>query len=880
MESQTNSNKENSIEEQLFPNFDININKIFCPLCFQFPEYYIKFLSPFCFILEHACFDGKIIESSIDLEKNSEAFTFNCSYCKKECNNICIKCKYVLCEDCSKEHIKIPYAITEEISEDLLSEKNSVYNIINSQYICDKHLLEYKHFCPFCKVNMCLKCQDEHFHINCPALLGKELKMKDIKEPSDECFKKLFILAKIFYFCYNKNYSLGKMTLNILLNTNLADNILTFIQENSPKEGFEIKNNYINSFDENIFLCKEFKDYSHSEFERYHNNLIQKAYTGKIYEYHLLNEIIEKYEIKYGRKIYPKFLLKQFYERSLIFQKENLFNKINLIKIEFNLTETNIILADCLRMINSLKLRNKFLEFSLQLVKMISLQMNYKLDFELRRKAGNIIAKILMKNFYKNLEHFETTKKLLALPSEGSEQRMNQRTQVKKNKNKKDKGPILSPMKSKYRKCLNMLYDKVNKEIEIIDNKDSINLKKEKINIILFKNRNNDPEEIKNAIICNLFFDIKWKLEDEFNNHIRNISHSIISLLDNEIKQLENSDNEDEDLDDSTITKEEIKDDLSIKEKIPSENKNIIYDTLCPKKYAFIEKLKNDIQVNKKDVKKFEEILQTDENDFIIPSNVDEFFKALKDIEISYDTLPSIKIEDSLDLYLNGKKGKILKKNLPDQNIKKIIKGYDKLSKEDKNEIIKIKNFCDKIKDQIENVSISLCYFMDNIIDEIEKISQFFDIKLLIKKYKIKEPLNPLLNIIRLNYKTNDEPTEEIYFLLLILSYFFISPKIKEMNKIKNDFEKINIDEIIKNNILKRNIINKIIQNLSDLSMDSLLPNIWEKIKDCKKFTDDEEMNKLMVEYVENKSIEDFRNDLVNLIKPFYEEFNLTGKDQ
>ena len=100
------------------------------------------------------------------------------------------------------------------------------------------------------------------------------------------------------------------------------------------------------------------------------------------------------------------------------------------------------------------------------------------------------------------------------------------------------------------------------------------------------------------------------------------------------------------------------------------------------------------------------------------------------------------------------------------------------------------------------------------------------------------------------------------------------------MNKIKNDFEKINIDEIIKNNILKRNIINKIIQNLSDLSMDSLLPNIWEKIKDCKKFTDDEEMNKLMVEYVENKSIEDFRNDLVNLIKPFYEEFNLTGKDQ
>ena len=38
-------------------------------------------------------------------------------------------------------------------------------------------------------------------------------------------------------------------------------------------------------------------------------------------------------------------------------------------------------------------------------------------------------------------------------------------------------------------------------------------------------------------------------------------------------------------------------------------------------------------------------------------------------------------------------------------------------------------------------------------------------------------------------------------------------------------------------------------------------------------------MNKLMIEYVENKSQEDFRNDLINLIKPFYEEFNIAGKD-
>ena len=168
---------------------------------------------------------------------------------------------------------------------------------------------------------------------------------------------------------------------------------------------------------------------------------------------------------------------------------------------------------------------------------------------------------------------------------------------------------------------------------------------------------------------------------------------------------------------------------------------------------------------------------------------------------------------------------------------------------------------------------------MENIIKDIEKISQLFDIQQVMKKYKIKESLNPLQNINRLNLMFEDGVTEDIYFLLLILSYFFISQKIKELKKNKNEFEKINLDEITQNNILKKNTINEFTQNINDLNMDSLIPNIWDIIKDCKKFTDDEEMNKLMIEYVENKSQEDFRNDLINLIKPFYEEFNIAGKD-
>ena len=245
MEDKKTSEKENgqnSINEQPNPDYDEKI--IFCPLCKQYPEYSIKFISISDFVLEHSCIEKKVIKNSFDLEKDKKPMTFICYYCKKECNHLCIKCKYLICEECAKEHNKIPYAITEEIAEELNNDNESVFSIINSQYSCDKHLLKYKFYCPFCKVNLCQNCKDEHFHINCPSLFNNKFIFKNIKEPSSDCFKKLFNLAKIFYSCYNKNVSCDLMTLNILLNANLADNIINYIQNNLTNEEAQIKNQF------------------------------------------------------------------------------------------------------------------------------------------------------------------------------------------------------------------------------------------------------------------------------------------------------------------------------------------------------------------------------------------------------------------------------------------------------------------------------------------------------------------------------------------------------------------------------------------------------------------------------------------------------------
>ena len=83
------------------------------------------------------------------------------------------------------------------------------------------------------------------------------------------------------------------MTLNVLLNTNLADNILAFIQNNSTDKVKEIKNNFLNDVDENSYI---FNKNGNSKFDEYFSDLLINSNPGRINAFNILYEIIEKYE--------------------------------------------------------------------------------------------------------------------------------------------------------------------------------------------------------------------------------------------------------------------------------------------------------------------------------------------------------------------------------------------------------------------------------------------------------------------------------------------------------------------------------------------------------------------------------------------------------
>ena len=74
---------------------------IFCPTCFMFPEYYIK-LSNSSFSLVHKCADNKEKEKPFALPKRSFLHNLKCAYCMNRCDNLCVKCKNLICNKCLK----------------------------------------------------------------------------------------------------------------------------------------------------------------------------------------------------------------------------------------------------------------------------------------------------------------------------------------------------------------------------------------------------------------------------------------------------------------------------------------------------------------------------------------------------------------------------------------------------------------------------------------------------------------------------------------------------------------------------------------------------------------------------------------------------------
>lgn len=863
-----------SKKDQGISDFDeITYANIFCPLCHMYPEYFIRFTSASSFNLIHSCICGTTIEKSFNSEK-SDSFIDKCVYCNKKCNQICIKCKNAICKGCSREHNKIPYVKDKQSTEILSDEEKYIKPIIKCQFICDIHLLLYKFYCPVCKINICKKCKEGHFHMNCPNLLKEKINYKDIIEPSNDCYKRLYKLSKEFYSCYENNLSDRQMTLNILMNAYLANKIVIFIQQKTPSEGIEIKNEYLCNIDESLFLSHE---YDNLEFNKYYSNLIFNASVGNIVAYHKINEIRKKYK----NEDFPEAFRDDSYYEFISSKKSKLLIEFDLAIVKIDVNEINLNLSKFMRMVSCLKLKNEITEFYLELMKHISKKMNYKLDFELRRKIGNILGEGLLKKFKDNLKEIEPTKTLITLSSEYIKDELENNLNKENNKVKEEElSKKIDSLKLNYIKSLNMLIEKAMEEIKDVDNIKPQQNSKENANKIRFKNLNNSTEEIKKAILCNLFFYIRWKLGDKFNQQIHNITLSINSILLNEINKIENNIKEKEDSNAFRIIQKDGAQNTNSKNVEDSNETSIkVQNKSCPNQFYSLEKLNNQIKVEEESISRFQYINSIEEYDPIINSNTKEFVKILHQIQSTFCTSADITLEQSLNLYLDGKKGDVFKKNSSFINLNKVIKDCESISSYDNGEINEINAFCKKLKTQLKYDSELLYTFLKMITKEIEKLYNFFDINYLFEKYKIVQPLNPIKALSAIRNITNEEYGEETYYLILLFLYFFVSSNINILDKIKSGFERIDLEELTKSNIIKKNLIKSFISNISDLDGNILNSNIWSELKYCHQFVEDEELNKSIIKYVEKNSQEEFKNDLIQLIKPYFKGINLEVKD-
>ena len=854
---------------------EASFRKVFCPVCLKFPEYYIRLESNSNFSLVHKCLTREIAKDFKQLEKNSDSFIHKCFSCSEKCKNICVKCKYFVCDECAKQHNKSPYTLNMGGSEDLNDDKNSVIAMEKCQYYCNKHLLEFKFYCPICKINLCENCKNEHFHMNCPSLYSKNIEFKNISEPSNKFHKELYQIAQTLYNCYTKN-SKSQMTLNILMNGNLAVNILKFIELDTVSQRKEIKNNYFEGIDEKVYLCSQ---HSESEIKDYYSQLINNICDGSLYDYKKLIEIINKYE---GLN-YLNSSIYNFYKCGLRAQNRNLINTFDIISTKIGLNDTNLILSKSLRAISFLNIKNKFTDFSLQLLKNISLKMNHKLDIELRRKVGNIISKILLKNFHSNLETIVPTKKLLALSTEAIETKYAKNTTPVKKFNGKNKSNSQSKkLKLIYQKALSMLKDEVEKELMETNKKDYKYNKTNNMNVISFKNLNNDEEELQKAILCNLFFYIKWNMGNKFNDQIHNIIHEINSLMAEELKKEENEQNGNKKGETIKSDKENIKINIPKSDSKTQINENNIdiknENVQCPNEFLFLNELSKQIKFKDENSFEIEDIFEDEEDETLLKSSVGEFINILKKIKSTFMILPGISVQQSLNLFFEGKKKEILTGKISADNTSSIIEYSKQISLKEAKEIESFDKISKKIRSQLENDSMLLYSNMNIITEEIEKIYQFFNIKDLLAKYGIKQPLNPVLVMAKLRSIVATKNEEEIHYLILVITQIFIESKIKYLKEIEKVLEKVNLNEITKNNVTKKNIIKYFIDNINNT--DNTFPIIdWDEIRKNNDFSNDKKINDLIINYVNSKSKEDYLMDLKNLIEPHCKIIDLSGKD-
>ena len=856
------------MSEDEFKRITLTESYLFCSICLMYPEYSISKETNNAYLLRHTCIKGMIITKPLDFKDKDSNFNFKkyCAFCQKICDKICMRCKVHICESCSEGHDKELYE--RNIGEGNIR-LNSVQSIMDCQYICTNHFLKYEYYCPICKINLCKECIWEHYHIECPQLESQNLEYKltdKIKiSNTNPLVLNLLMVSKAFYYCYKIANENNKLTLNIILNKNLADNILSIVEDDSLSKINEIKNNFLANVDTNLYTCKKYGD---SDFTFYYSKLLSSICRGNIKKYHILDKIKNNYK---NAKI-GFFFWDNSYHLSLMHKIENYRNNYILSKLMTDFNKTKLDFCNCLKIINDLKLESKASKFRMELLKKMCLRMNSKLGLELRRKIANLIGLNIIKMFDANIETIEPSIKLLFFTGEKIKEeikKINLKNSSVKYTNKNKLEEKLNLLKNNYKTTLELLLNITNKELDNFIQGNNID---NETNILQFKYLNEDEKEIKKAVILNLFFNIRKEMGIEYNDSIHNQTIDICNIIKEEIEN-------------TTKEENQKKADNQNKEKteqfLYDESNEEINNNICKDKYHYLDLIKNTIKIKENIINSNNNIFSYDDSEQIISCTLEKFYNILIELESSYSIAPEISFSNAMNILLDDDKCGILNIIPNFKNRKNILKQCKEISEEEKRKIEKIKESIKDINDRIDDELKIFESQYNNIIFDINDCAKLFDIKYLLRKYKIDEPIDieKAFNIILNSNYISDEEVAEFYFLTQVIIFFDIKSRIKISKSIKNRIKNLDLEKLMISSVYKEKMVDIFMNDINDFTIGDIGTKVWNVIKRKKHFVDDKKLNNYIIDYANKNNIDDYKKDIINLVSPLVKEINLKGKD-
>ena len=835
---------------------------LFCQKCLSIPHFSIEVESNGNIFICHLC-DKNKIKRNLELFEREEKPEKRCYICDSQSVLICARCSLIVCEKCFKMHDNFILAEEEICDNEInnnINKENELYDsepisksisIYELQFICKKHIKEFTHYCQKCKINLCDDCLIFHEHINnikFTDIIKKEKRIESFLEEKAETqtIDKLLKISKLFVQCFNICKANQRINIEIILNYWIILEIKKFIQEKKERgvicNTFVLENN--KSYYSKYFFDKDFV----SNYER----LLLDVESGNINSFHSLNNIKNQYNNH--KKIYLNNYeaLKKSYLLRLSFLEIDIKPSVLYVKGMIQAAKYNYTLVEIAKLYEELNMQNNMLEYNLELLKKLLLQMIYRLDFQLRRKTSNLITKELFNNFYENMHNYQ------------------------------------DEIKNKFNNSLELIKNRDLNEIRKLET-DEI---KEDKNDIIFINLNEGDEEYLKAVLFNLFMIIRKELNSKFNNSIHNEIQNINYLLTNG----NNIQNEDIDNNNNSNNFDYNKDYFSNvgslkygnvdenKEKNSIKDKTCFINKLCKKKIKIIENIEK-YAINDHKIK-FPNIIGLFSEGKIKQSfshySENKFINYLQETQKLYNIPFESSVKNSLNLFLKGNKSNLL-------YAKNIYLNSDSL----KNDLNKIKNSLKKneglensLAEIIEELNSNIKNVYEIISDVfkcLEEYKDIYNIKTILKKADIKIPFNPMMILLSKNIKID---IEQKYILKEISAYLILKNYYEELIIIKNKIKELNLTKLDKEIKLKIKFIDYFLSKIDENEKFKNLyfEDIWNSLKERKYFlgeTNEKTMkiNQKIKEYVETHSCEDYINDFDICVNPLIKSIDFSQDD-